>query len=399
MYYRYIQLFVVIASSILGLIATDIILPSLPHIGRFFAVPANDAKMLISMYLLGQFSTVLPWGMISDHIGRRNALFSGMLLFLLGSVLSLYAYSINLLLVARFLQGAGAVVAPVAGWALIQDLFPKDEGARILAWVGTLTAVLPLIAPALGGTLEVLYGWRSTFFCIAGYAIVLCFLLLILPNKGNPPASKMKKIPNRLSIYWRIIRNKTFVSYISLFGLLNCGEWCFLTVVPFYYEHKNIPPDSVGFLLMFTSMGFVFGSLLSSKFFKLFGIDKTIHIGIHVAVASSSLLLLGEMFHWTNYSLFDAIVLSIYIASNALLWGGTTSRALQCYEEYRGVASAVRSLILLCFSSFGTYFGRFLPSITLYPLALFLLFLSLCAFMVFNNKELKEERLGTDTAY
>jgi len=150
---------------------------------------------------------------------------------------------------------------------------------------------------------------------------------------------------------------------------------------------------------MFTSMGFVFGSLLASKFFKLFGIDKTINLGIQIALISSALLLVGEFCHWANYSLFNAIDLGLYIASTALLWGGTTSRALQCFEEYRGVASAVRSLILLCFSTFGTYFGRLLPSTTLYPIGFFLFFMALCALMVFNNKELKAKRLHTETAY
>ena len=397
--YRNIQLFIVIASSVLALIATDIILPSLPHITHFFSVSPNQGKMLISIYMIGQFATVLFWGIIADQIGRRQTLLLGMLLFLIGSLLSLKADSINLLLISRFLQGTGAVVAPVAGWALIQDLYPKDEGAKILAWVGTLTAIIPLFAPVIGGTLDVLYGWRYNFSCIAAYSFILCIFLIFLPKQKPSYSTTTSTLRTRLSIYRQIIKNKTFISYIALFGLLNCGEWCFLTIAPFYYADKHIPANTMGFLLMFASMGFVFGSLLASRLFKLFGIDKTIHLGIQLALLSSALLLMGEFFHWSSNQVYNALNIGLYISSSALLWGGTTSRALQCFEEYRGSASAIRSLILLCFSSFGTYFGRLIPHNILLPIGFFLFFTALCALIVFNNKELKAERLNTETVY
>lgn len=399
MLYRNIQLFLVIASSILGLIATDIILPSLPQISDFFIAPANDVKMLISIYMMGQFSTVLLWGMVADQLGRRTALLLGMLLFLLGSLLSLQASSLNYLLLSRFLQGAGAVVAPVAGWALVQDLFPKDEGARILAWVGTLTAVIPLFAPAIGGTLDILYGWQINFYCITAYSLILCLLFACLPKSpDSSSANSAPPVKERFKIYGQILKNKTFISYIALFGLLNCGEWCFLTMAPFYYTHKNLAANTIGLLLMCTSLGFLCGSLIASRLFKRFGIDKTINLGIQLALISSTILIFGEYIHWSNYQLFNALIIGLYISSSALLWGGTTSRALQCFDHYRGSASAIRSLILLCCSSFGTYIGRLLPHNSLYPIAFFLFFMAFCTLIIFNNKELKTKRMDADVA-
>src|SRR5688572_25257938 len=124
---RNIQLFIIIASSILSLIATDILLPSLPQIAHYFSVPSNKVKMLISIFMIVQFATVLIWGIIADLFGKRQTLFLGMLIFFIGSILSLYVDSINSLLACRLLQGIGAVVVPVAGWALVQDLFHKDD--------------------------------------------------------------------------------------------------------------------------------------------------------------------------------------------------------------------------------------------------------------------------------
>ncbi|MDF1930426.1 MFS transporter [Legionella pneumophila] len=179
MFIRNLQLFIVVASCILVLIGTDILLPSLPNIAHALSVSSNEAKMLISIFMIGQFSTVLIWGVIADRLGRRKTLFLGMLIFFIGSIFSLKADSIQLLLACRFLQGTGAVVVPVAGWALVQDLFPKDEGARIMTWIGTLTAVIPLFAPALGGNWMCYMVGVQIFivshFTLSFYASLCCF--------------------------------------------------------------------------------------------------------------------------------------------------------------------------------------------------------------------------------
>ncbi|HRD70719.1 MAG TPA: MFS transporter [Legionella sp.] len=391
---RNIQLFIVIATSILTSIATDIILPSLPQIAHDFNVSSNNAKLLISVYMAGQFVTVLIWGIIADQLGRRATLLLGMLFFLLGSVLSLWATSINLLLFCRFSQGIGAVVVPVAGWALIQDLFPKDEGARIMSWIGTIIAILPLFAPAIGGAIDVRYGWQTNLYCIAAYAFVLCTLMILLPGQmpNLPKKTVTPLLKSRLITYRHIIRNRTFVSYITLFGLLNAGEWCFLTVAPFYFDHKHLAADQMGILLMLSSTGFVFGSLLASRLFKLFGVEKTILIGIQLAIASSVMLLTGEYYQWTENQMFNALVIGIFVLSSALLWGGTTSRALQCFDDCRGSASAVRSLILLCFTFLGTYSGRIIDHSNLYYVGVFLFMMGFFALIVFHNKTFKMER-------
>jgi DHA1 family bicyclomycin/chloramphenicol resistance-like MFS transporter len=398
MFNRNIQLIIVIATCVLTLISTDILLPSLPQIAHYFAVPASDVKMLISIFMIGQFATVLFWGVIADLLGRRKTLLIGMLIFFIGSALSVIASSINFLLVCRFIQGAGAVVVPVAGWALVQDLFPNDDGARIMSWIGTLTAILPLFAPAIGGKIDVSYGWHMNLYCIALFSTTLCLVMLFLP-KQKAALNGVIPLKRRMDIYGRIMKNKTFISYIALFGLLNCGEWCFLTMAPFYYAHKQIAADQMGLLLMLTAMGFVFGSLLASHLFKRIGIDKTIHLAIQLALLSSLLLIIGEYMQWNGHQIFNAIDIGIYILSSALLWGGTTSRALQCFDDYRGSASAIRSLILLCFAAFGTYSGRLVSHENIYHVGFFLFFMALCTLIVFHNKELKAERIEAGVAF
>lgn len=384
----------IIASSILALTSMDMMLPSLPHIADFFAVPEDQAKMLISVFMIGQFATVLFWGIVADQIGKRLALFLGMALFFIGSVLSIYASSMYWLLICRFIQGAGAVVVPVAGWALIQDLYPKDDSARIMAVIGTLISVVPLFAPVVGGKIDVLFGWQAILYCIAAYSFVLCILMLLHPQYSLTRSQRVPlSLKAKLGIYALVLKNRTFVAYISLFGLLNCGEWCFLTVAPFYYAHEHMRPDHVGILLMLAAFGYVVGSALASKLLRYFGVDKVILWGIWLALLSSLALLIGHYLSWASSPLFNTALISLYILSSALLWSTTTSRALQCFEEHRAAASAMRSLLLLCFSSFGTLFGRIIHHDSLHCVSIFLLGTALCAIAVFHHRKLSDEAL------
>jgi MFS transporter, DHA1 family, multidrug resistance protein len=400
MVHRNIQLVLIVASFVLNMMATNILLPCLPQIAVSFSVSPNDAKMLISIFLIGQFSTALLWGIIADQIGKRQTLLIGMLVFFVGSVISLKTTSMPLFLFSRFLQGVGGVVVPVAGWALVQDLFLRSESARIMAWIGMLFTIIPLFAPALGGKIQVLYSWHVNLYCITSFSAALCLCMLFLPKSSIPPIHNQGlDLKSRLNIYGTIVKNKTFLSYIALFGLLNCGEWCFLTVAPFYYAHIQISPDIIGILFMLIAIGFVLGSLLASILMKHIGIDKTIQLGIQLSLFSSLMLLGGEYMHFSTYQMFNTITIGLYVLGSALLWGGTTSRALQCFDYYRSSASAVRSLIVLCFAAFGTYSGRLLNHTSLYPIGFFLLFVSVCALLVFYNRELTAERLSGKAAY
>lgn len=393
MLHRSIQLSIVSAAAVITLIATDMMLPSLPHIMTFFGVSANEVKMLLSFFMLGQFCTVLPWGIITDHLGKSKAMLLGMIGFFIGSLLSLIDHSIYLLFFARFIQGASSIVVPVAGWALIQDLYPKKEGINALAKVSMLTAIVPLFAPFVGGLLDKNFGWRSSFYCIALGAFLLCLIFSVLPRPSLPEKKPLASLKSRWAVYGLILKNRTFLSYVALFGVFNCGEWCFLTVAPFYYASKGMDSANIGFLLTLTSIGFVMGSFLTPKLLALWGMDKLINNSIFLAFLSSVFMLMGDRLHWFAVPWFSALIFSIYLTGSALLWSCTTSQALACFEGHKGAASAVRCLLMLCFAFLGTFMGRIMPHNTLLASGFLLLATAMAAFMLFNQSSFKKIRL------
>jgi DHA1 family bicyclomycin/chloramphenicol resistance-like MFS transporter len=127
--------------------ATAIYTPSLGLVAEFFGVSQAIVQWTVSINLLGLAMSGPFYGPLSDCFGRRNVLRIGMVLFLLGSLASTFAMSINVLLMARFVQGLGAGVAVVVAFAVVRDLFDEQSSARVLSFMGMAIALSPALHP------------------------------------------------------------------------------------------------------------------------------------------------------------------------------------------------------------------------------------------------------------
>ena len=154
-----------------------------------FGVSVDQMQLSIPLYLIGSLLAAPFLGLLSDFVGRRPVMLWSTMLFLLGTGLCIFSLSLPIFLIGRMLQGFGAVAASAVGWALIQDLYPRDESAKIMSWMGTIISAVPLIAPALGGYIHTLFGWQANFmliFCLATFTLILIYAakpLIISPLK------------------------------------------------------------------------------------------------------------------------------------------------------------------------------------------------------------------------
>ncbi len=139
------------------------------------------AGLAIGMYGLTQALLQIPFGMLSDRIGRKPVIAAGLIIFALGSVVAALSDDIHGVIIGRGLQGAGAIAAAVM--ALAADLTREDHRTKAMAVIGMsigLAFTLSLIAgPVLGAEL----GLRGIFWATAGLAILsLAILHLAVPT-------------------------------------------------------------------------------------------------------------------------------------------------------------------------------------------------------------------------
>src|SRR5712691_11352093 len=132
---------------------------------------------VFSIYLLTSTTTVPIYGKLADLYGRKPIFLFGSGLFLLGSILSGAAQSMEQLFVFRAIQGMGAgAVLPIV-LTIIGDIFALKERARVQGLFSGVWGLSSIIGPAVGGIIVDHFSWRWVFFINIPFGILSCLFL------------------------------------------------------------------------------------------------------------------------------------------------------------------------------------------------------------------------------
>ena len=134
--------------------------------------------LAIGIYGLTQALFQLPFGFLSDRVGRKRMIIIGLLLFTVGSVVAAMADSILGVVVGRGLQGMGAIAAVVM--ALAADLTREQMRLRIMAVIGMSIGVAFMVSMVIGPVLAASVGISGIFWITAGLAVSSMLLVLFL---------------------------------------------------------------------------------------------------------------------------------------------------------------------------------------------------------------------------
>lgn len=385
-----ILLFLVVLSSLIVMSSTDMFLPSIPKIALFFKATDEQARFMIPIYLFGELAAALLWGLISDYIGRRKVLIGGIIVFLFGGLICYFSSNIFFFLAGRFIQGAGAIVVPVVGWALIQDIYPADQSAKIMSWVGGIISVGPMFVPALGGYIEVHFGWKYGLLLIILTSGGILWLLYTVKHNGELVKKfRGASLIESLGVYYRIITTLKFLAYVMIFGVLGTSEWCYLTVAPYFLGvHLGLAPDIVGLYIAYGATWFVIGAIIATRMQRHYSVDESIKKGIVITIWASIFLLVVQLMKM-NVAIVLVTIVGFYFMGTSFIWGNTLSKALQCFPDHKGAASAIRSLCLIASFAIGASLGSVFNHESLLQTALFMLVMSVIAYAIHGKLILK----------
>lgn len=251
----------------LGPLSTDLYLPSLPAIARYFGVANGDAQLTLSAYLIG-FALGLPiYGPLSDRRGRKSVLMFGLALYGTANALSAIAPTLDVLIASRLLQGFGAAGPLVVARAIVRDLYEGRRAGQELARMGSIMGVVPAIAPVLGVVLEISFGWRANFVATSFLALGLAFWAAAkLPETLRERLLAPFSLRVVLGGFAGLLVDRRFLPYGLIAAVTYSGLFAFISGSSFVYQlHFRETP--FGFAIAFVIMvaGFVSGSLVSQR--------------------------------------------------------------------------------------------------------------------------------------
>ncbi len=139
--------------------------------------------IVVGGYALTQVIFQVPFGILSDKIGRKVTILIGLIIFAIGSILCAISTDIYMLIFGRFLQGAGAIGAVVV--AMISDLTAEEERAKAMAIMGGSIAIAFALSMFIGPVIGGKYGINTLFF-ITTILVFICIVILYT-KVPNPP--------------------------------------------------------------------------------------------------------------------------------------------------------------------------------------------------------------------
>ena len=147
--------------------------------------------LTLGIYGLTQACLQIPFGALSDHLGRKPVIFAGLILFLIGSIVCALSQSIYFLMLGRALQGAGAIGSTVL--ALVADITPENMRAKAMALIGLLIGLSFTLAMIAGPVINHYFQLSGIFWLTSLLSFIVIFLTKIIPTPQKLAQTSTKR--------------------------------------------------------------------------------------------------------------------------------------------------------------------------------------------------------------
>ncbi|MFC6322204.1 multidrug effflux MFS transporter [Companilactobacillus baiquanensis] len=368
-------------------ISESIFTPVLPQISTNMLVSASKAQLTMSIYFIAFALGVFFWGQLSDKIGRRSAMLSGIVVYLVGNIGLLISFNFQLLLLSRFVQAFGASVGSVVTQTIMRESFDGIEGAKVFSKVGAAMALSPAFGPLIGGIVQQYLGYRNVFSTLVVMAVLILFYSFYrLPETQVITNTETVSI---LKVTKRLLTDSRVWSYGILIGGINGILFGYYSEAPFIFmDHFGFTSVQYGSLGIVLALASLLGAFLVNYLVNYFKSEMILISGLVFSVISSGVLLLLLSFDQSIiliigfFLIFLGLNTSLPIALNLALKG---------YEDVIGTASGIFSLGYYLIVSLLTYVVSLIHNGTIASLPTFMFFISLIMLVACVNLRVKAD--------
>jgi len=332
--------------TMVGPLAIDTYLPSFPAIAQTFDATPLAIQQTLSLFLFTFAFMMLFYGTLSDTFGRRPIILWSLVLYIIASIGGALAGSLGMLIVCRVLQGLASGAGSVVGRAIVQDRFSGAEAQKILAHIMMVFGLAPALAPILGGWLQVSLGWRSIFWFLTLFA-VLMFIAVYrwlpesLPAKDRHPF-EFKIIAGN---YLRVLRHKQFLLLAVALGMAFGGFALYIGSAAYFIMNiLHLPETAFAWLFIPLVSGMVVGSALSGKLAHRYSQVKLVWISF-VGMAVAAAVNVAYTYFFVAEIPWAVLPLFFYSLSLAIAMPPLSLLAMRHFPNHSGLAASLQSFI------------------------------------------------------
>ncbi|MBN9678021.1 multidrug effflux MFS transporter [Salipiger bermudensis] len=328
----------------LSALTMNVFLPSLPKMTAHFETEYRVMQLSVAIYLAVNAALQIVIGPISDKFGRRPVILWGVTLFLLATLGCIFAPNITVFLAFRMCQ-AVIVTAMVLSRAVVRDMVPQDQAASMIGYVTMGVAVVPMIGPVIGGVLDEIFGWQSTFWML--FLLGAGILWMSWRDLGETSVSRGLSLGQQFREYPELFQSPRFWGYALTCAFSSGAFFAYLGGAPFVgTEVFGLSPAALGFFFGAPAVGYFAGNGLSGKLSARVGINKMIFWGCILNASGLGMALLvfaaGFQSEWTFFGFMTFVGLG-----NGMTIPNATAGALSVRPHLAGTASGLSGAIMI----------------------------------------------------
>ena len=269
--------------------------PALPNIAEYFAITSGVAQQTITWFLIGYALGQLLYGPIANRFGRKPALYTGITIQIVSSLVCAFAGSLHcyfILVLGRFFLALGSGVGLKMAFTLVSECYEPKVASQKLAYLMIAFAVTPALGVMIGSFLISYFNWTSTFYACTLYGLLLLVLVYRLPETKTKLDLHALHFEHLINAYLVQFKNKKLIIGGFIMGGSTAFVYLFAALAPFVaMSILHMDATNYGMANLIPSIGLVLGSVVSAQLAKKYQQSFIIKIGIFISFIGGCLML------------------------------------------------------------------------------------------------------------
>ena len=342
------------ALGMLGPFTINTVFPAFTQIGEEFGASETALQQLVSAYLASFALMSVFHGPLSDALGRKRVMITGLIIYLLAMFGAILSTGLGMLLVLRILQGMSAGAATIVSRVVIRDLFAGPEAQRLMARVMMIFALAPVVAPMLGGWLLMLGDWRWVFVGVGLYGVLVLVLTALMPESLPREARLPLRLGSVLGALWKVGRSPVLLRIASANAFGFAAHFVFVAAPPIIVV-RLLGLGEQDFWVLFTPLiiGMIAGSFVVGRAADLMARSRLITVGYIGTIATTALNLVLVLAAPEPTGALDPALLPVLIGpmlmsfTASLFFAPMQLEILDLFPHERGAAASMGTVFTL----------------------------------------------------
>lgn len=331
------QFLTILIIGILEGAEVDLFIPSFPELQSVFGLSPFMVQLTLALNLAAQCVTSLIVGNLGDRYGRKPIILMGLFIFIVGSLMCIFAGEYWQLLLGRFLQGVGISGPAVLAYLVIADIYSTERQQQLMGVLNGSITLGMAFAPVVGSYVSLFFKWQGNFTLLLILGLICAGLCAFFIPKGQPHPA----ITISLKEYMPVLKSKKAIYYIVTICLLLQSYWIFIGMAPILYmESLGVPLSEFGFYQGAMAGVFSAASFAMGFFLRRYGQKVCFFFGIGMFVAfllATLILMIGRV----QSALVITIVMQFLAIGTILTVNILWPLSLQTVTDAKGRIAAI----------------------------------------------------------